>query len=118
MRQVMNEQIEDEKGLMSKQDFKTMFYTSFGRSNASNKGVVYQMLLPIIQAQEEDFEAGGVKISGNSFSDFVSIAKLGNFIDFFNYFPFMMSCIKHKNDSSGDLYLYMGKPKLDHKPKV
>jgi hypothetical protein len=27
----MNEQIEDERGLMSKEDFKKMLYTAFGR---------------------------------------------------------------------------------------
>lgn len=31
MRQTMNESIEDEKGLMNKNDFKKMFYTAFGQ---------------------------------------------------------------------------------------
>ena len=33
MRQTMNEQIEDERGLMCKSDFKKMFFTIFGRNN-------------------------------------------------------------------------------------
>ena len=38
----------------------------------------------------------------------VSIGKLSNFIDFFNYVPFLMTDVKHKNDTSPDLYLYLG----------
>lgn len=37
MRQTMNESIEDEKGLMSKKDFKKMLFTSFGRIPVVNK---------------------------------------------------------------------------------
>ena len=37
MRQTMNEQIEDEKGHMSKVDFKKMFYTAFGKKQEENK---------------------------------------------------------------------------------
>jgi hypothetical protein len=37
MRQTMNENIEDERGLMSKDDFKQMFYTSLGRTSIEKK---------------------------------------------------------------------------------
>ena len=46
----MNEQIEDERGLMSKSDFKKMLFTSFGRIPEVNKQIVYDMLLTIISA--------------------------------------------------------------------
>ena len=50
MRQSMNEQIEDERGLLSKNDFKKMLFTSFGRIPEVNKQIVYDMLLTIISA--------------------------------------------------------------------
>jgi hypothetical protein len=50
MRQSMNEQIEDERGLLSKTDFKKMLFTSFGRIPEVNKQIVYDMLLTIISA--------------------------------------------------------------------
>ena len=45
----MNEQIEDERGLMSKDDFKKMFFTCFGRNTEENKIIIYEMLIPIIE---------------------------------------------------------------------
>lgn len=101
MRQGMNEQIEDERGLMSKQDFRKMFYTAFGRGQAEKTDTIYEMLLPIIQCEE----------TTDNDEEAVSIGKLSNFIDFFNYYPLAISTIKHKNDTSEDLYLYMGKLK-------
>ena len=44
----------------------------------------------------------------------MSIGKLSNFIDFFNYVPCMTSDIRHKNMTSGDLYLFMGKQQNIH----
>lgn len=100
MRQYMNEQIEDQRGLMNKKDFKKMFYTFLGRTKEESKDKIFKMLLPIIKTVEE--KDGDV-------SEFVSIGKLTNFIDFFNYVPLIISTIRHKNDSSEDLYLYMGR---------
>lgn len=102
MRQFMNEQIEDERGLMSRHDFKKMFFTSFGRANPDDIKTIYDMLLPIIESDEHDSK------SQPSTGD-VSIGKLSTFIDFFNYYPFVFSSIYHKNDSSEDLCVYMGK---------
>ena len=48
MRQVMNEQIEDERGLMSLAEFKKMFFTSFGRTDEQKVNTIFEMLLPII----------------------------------------------------------------------
>ena len=38
----------------------------------------------------------------------VSIGKLSSFIDFYNYVPLYFQTIRHKNQSSEDLYLFMG----------
>ena len=63
----------------------------------TNKQKIYDMTIPIIEVED-----------GEGPND-VSIAKMSQFIDFYNYAPLMMSKIKHKNDSSEDLKLYMGK---------
>ena len=103
MRQTMNENIEDTRGLMSVEDFKTMFFTSFGRSNQGNRNIIYQMLLPLV-VEDDDKEA---KV--------VSIAKLSKFIDFFNYVPTMVNKIRHKNATSDDLYAFMGRAQEGNK---
>lgn len=41
--------------------------------------------------------------------DKVSIGKLSLFIDFYNYYPVLVHKIRHKNDTSKDLYLYTAK---------
>ena len=81
MRQSMNEQIEDERGLMSKEDFKKMLFTAFGRISTEKKEKVYEMIIPLVQTCEKN----------------VSIPQLSAFIDFYNYAPLMMGTIKHKN---------------------
>ena len=48
MRMSMNEMIKDDKGLMSVEEFKKMFYTSFRHSNEESKDTIYKMLLPLI----------------------------------------------------------------------
>jgi len=73
------------------------------------------MLMPIIQADEQHTEFPAENISTETANASVSIGKLSNFIDFFNYFPLMMNKIKHKNDTSQDLYLFMGK--VNHNQK-
>jgi len=54
MRQTMNESIEDERGLMKRQDFRKMFFTSFGRKNPDAKVAIYEMLLPIIRVEDHE----------------------------------------------------------------
>jgi hypothetical protein len=44
----MNEQIQDERGLMSKVDFKKMLFTAFGRIPSETKERIYELLIPII----------------------------------------------------------------------
>lgn len=103
----MNESIEDEKGLMSKKDFKKMLFTSFGRIPQANKQIVYDMLLTIISADPKVVEDG----ANINVEDFIQIEKLAKFIDFYNYVPIMINKIRHKNDSSDDLATFMGKIK-------
>lgn len=107
MRQVMNEQIEDERGLMKFSDFKKMFYTAFRHSSDYNKKTVIEMLLPLIETSWSGTESQNVDDSPNC--KYVSIGKLSQFIDFYNFAPVLVSSIRHKNDTSGDLSLFMGK---------
>mgnify|MGYP000262159693 CR=1 FL=1 len=51
MRQAMNECIKDEDGLMSADEFKSMFYTSFRHSSELSKATVYEMLMPLVQTK-------------------------------------------------------------------
>ena len=48
MRQCMNEQIEDERGLMKIEEFRAMFFTAFGRIPETKKQTIYELLLPMI----------------------------------------------------------------------
>lgn len=40
--------------------------------------------------------------------------KLTTFIDFFNFYPFMLKEIRHKNNTSKDLFLYLGIRDIDY----
>ena len=114
----MNEKIEDVHGLMSVDDFKRMFYTAFRQSSKQDKDGVYKLLLPIIinrdDSKSSDLptseELASATNEGSSYK--VSIGQLSSFIDFFNYQYVPISSIRHPNDTSKDLYLYMGKDNL------
>ena len=54
MRESMNNNIEDEKGLMSVEDFTKMFFTAHGRIKPDCVKKIFSMLLPIILADSED----------------------------------------------------------------
>ena len=126
MRQTMNEKIDDERGLMKRSEFKRMLYTSFGRIPHENKKIIYDMLIQLISVHVDEVEKDSknknnatplvfqkslksMQISSEDEEAYVSIEKLSNFIDFFNWVPFFVMDIKHKNDTSKDLYLYLGK---------
>jgi hypothetical protein len=49
MRQVMNESIEDERGLMKVEQFVSMFDTAFKSTSEESKKTVKDMLLPLIK---------------------------------------------------------------------
>lgn len=111
----MNEQIEDERGHMLKTDFKRMLFTAFKGIDDDRKKLLFDMLCPLISAESEECVLQGDRdeMMSDACSEYVSIGKLSSFIDFYNYVPMMYSSIKHKNESSTDLYLYMGKPAKD-----
>ena len=51
MREFMNNSIEDERGLMKKDQFKKMLFTAFGRTSHQKSekiAIILKMLLPII----------------------------------------------------------------------
>jgi len=56
MRQNMNEQIQDDHGLMKIEEFHKMFFTAFGRIPEYKKKVIYDLLLPIIEVAKADVE--------------------------------------------------------------
>ena len=62
-----------------------------------NNKIVMDMLLPLILIDQNDKY------------EYVSIGKLSQFIDFYNFAPILISSIRHKNDTSGDLSLFMGR---------
>jgi len=70
------------------------------------------MLLPVIKADEIDFKKWKNQMGDRyELEDYVSIGKVSNFIDFFNYFPFMFKEIVHKNQQSENMYAFMGQQK-------
>lgn len=52
------------------------------------------MLVPLVQTKQ----------------GFVSISNLSQFIDFYNFAPVMISKIRHKNESSSDLFIKASRP--------
>jgi hypothetical protein len=48
MRQTMNEQIKDERGLMKKEEFKKMLFTAFGTISVEKKQYIYDRIITII----------------------------------------------------------------------
>lgn len=56
MRQTMNEQIDDERGLMKADDFKRMFFTAYRAVTEDKKQTVFNMLLPLIMPDRLDME--------------------------------------------------------------
>lgn len=107
MRQVMNESIEDERGLMKVEHFVKMFDTAFRHASDSDRNIVKEMLVPLIRVGEDIAQ-------GEKLANYVSIGKLSQFIDFYNFAPVLISQIRHKNDTSGDLSMFMGKNVHSH----
>lgn len=82
MRQVMNESIEDERGLMKVEQFVRMFDTAFKQSSESNKKTVKDMLVPLIRIDPSSVANTIRSKSGEDISpvdpnqQYVSIGKL------------------------------------------
>lgn len=103
LRQNMNEMIEDERGIIEVADFTRMWFTFFkGESHAK---IIYEMLLPtvtIVLSNDEILEGlSGAKAlkADPSAQTMVSVIKLSQFIDTFNYYPVRVNKIHYKNDS-------------------
>lgn len=101
LRQQLNEMIEDERGFVSVDVFRKMFFTFFKGERFAFQ--IFDMLLPLIQVAFdeandkilEDFDLGDPSIKF-----VVRIQLLTKFIDLFNYYPVKVYNIKHKNDSN------------------
>ncbi len=97
LRMQLNEMIEDEKGLVSVEVFKKMFFTYFkGEKKAF---MIFDMLLPLIQVAYDEAQ-DKVCEDGPNVKHMIQIQKLTQFIDFFNYYPVNVPTIRHKNDSN------------------
>lgn len=102
MKQQINEKI-DESGLIHQDQFKSMYLQNLGRNQLDKGKLVFDKLLPLIQAESEDGS-----------QEWISMNKLTTFIDFFNFYPFMLKQIRHKNNTSKDLFLYLGIRDIDY----
>ena len=100
LKQQLNEMIEDEKSLISIEEFRKMFFTFFkGEFKAQ---LLYEKLLPFITVWEEDGEVyeNATDLKDESRADKrVSVQKLTIFIDSFNFYPVKVDSIHFKNDS-------------------
>ena len=79
------------------------------------------MLLPLVIKHDEDVHKDLTDTELLDHSDCqcpVSIAFISSFIDFFNYQPVAICSIRHKNETSPDLHLYMGQAKAGNADKV
>lgn len=75
--------IEDEKSLIEIEEFRKMFFTYFkGEFKAA---LLYEKLLPFITVWQEDGQVYDTARDGAE--KFVSVQKLTEFIDSFNFYP-------------------------------
>ena len=88
LKEQLNSMIEDEKSLISIEEFRKMFFTYF--KGEYKAGLLYEKVLPFITVWEIDGEVvedlGNNKDSGQA-EKVVSVQKLSIFIDSFNFFP-------------------------------
>ena len=88
LKEQLNSMIEDEKSLISIEEFRKMFFTYF--KGEYKAGLLYEKVLPFITVWEIDGEV--VEDLGNNKDSrqaekVVSVQKLSIFIDSFNFFP-------------------------------
>ena len=103
LKQQLNELIDDERSLISIQEFKKLFYMYF-KGGESKSAKIYAKLLPFITSylvddeikDEMPAEVEGVR---PTFETMVSIQKLSKFIDIFNFYPIHIGGIRKKNHS-------------------
>ena len=101
--------IEDEKSLISVEEFRTMFFTFFKGEFKAN--LIYEKLLPHILVCEIDDK---IYNDSTEMKDpnmllqaekMVSIQKLSIFIDSFNFSPIQVNKIHYKNTSTDMTYV-------------
>ena len=103
LKQQLNEMIDDEKSLISIDEFKKLFFTYFkGEVKAS---VIYEDLLPCITMYEQDKKAYDTVPPTGDYQVKVSIQKLTKFIDAFNFHPVRVNRIHSKNSSTELTYI-------------
>jgi len=82
--------IEDEEGLISIDQFDSLFMSYFkGEEHAKE---IKNLLLPAITITKTDSE--------DKLQPYVKISKFTSFIDMFNFFPVPVNKIHYKNDSN------------------
>ena len=85
LKQQLNEMIEDEKSLISIEEFRKMFFTYF--KGEFKAGLLYEKVLPFITVWEEDGEVFDDPSHCTDAEQRVSVQKLTVFIDSFNFYP-------------------------------
>lgn len=109
LKQQLNEMIEDEKSLISIEEFRKMFFMFFKGEFKAN--VLFDQLLPFITVTNigdnvyESSEAVASRDRVAESEEMVSIQKLTKFIDAFNFSPVRVNKIHMKNDSHEMTYV-------------
>lgn len=109
LKQQLNEMIEDEKSLISIDEFRKMFFTYFkGEYKAS---LLYEKLLPHIivwNIGDHVFNSTSEMTSADQLIEaekMVSVRRLSQFIDSFNFYPVKVNKIHFKNSSNDMTYV-------------
>ena len=109
LKQQLNEMIDDEKSLISIDEFRKLFFTYFkGEQKATN---LYDRLLPFLTVWnigDHVFNDPSEITSTNQLIEaekMVSVRKFSQFIDSFNFYPVKVDQIHFKNDSNEMTYI-------------
>lgn len=106
LREQLNQMIDDERGLVSTEVFRRMFFTFFKGEPKSYQ--VYEMLLPIVTVYFDDSTDQIVEETHEKATEAnkcVRIQLLTQFIDLFNYYPVKVNKLRYKNDSNDVTYI-------------
>ena len=93
--------IEDEKGLVSLDIFKKMFFTFFKGERYAYQ--IYEMLQPAVSVhwdERKDCQIDSNSDQANESNKFIQIQLLTKFIDLFNFYPVQVGKLRQKNDSN------------------
>ena len=106
LRQMLNELIEDERGLVETEVFRKMFFTFFKGERYAHQ--IYDMLHPLVtvcydEVNDKVVSDGDHDKPGTKFR--VRLQLLTQFIDLFNYYPVKVNKLRYKNDSNELTYI-------------